>query len=149
MIWAPEYGPVLLFLRSAIGKPAGFNLVLASANGPDSDRAPDTGSWSYTLRPFALKVKSLSVGAARAGKAFTARAVVLRSDFDEPLDQGKIACAAKVYGRAIAGKGKFESGHVVCTWRLPSTARGKRLSGTLAVNYQGARATRAFSARVR
>jgi len=149
VLWVPGYGPLLVYLRSQIGNAAGFNFVLVSANGADSDRAPDTGSWSYTVQPFSLKVRSLSVGVARAGKAFTARAVVLRSDFDDPLDEGKITCAAKLAGHGLAGKGKFSRGGVLCTWRMPAAAHGKRLTGTVSVAFQGARAARAFSARVR
>jgi hypothetical protein len=149
MFGVPDYGPVLFLERSRIGAPAGFNFVLVSANGLASDRAPDAGSWSYTLRPFALKVKSLSVGAARAGRTLTARAVVLRSDFDQPVDEGKIGCAARVSGIALAGKGRFANDRVVCTWRVPKRSRGKRLSGTLSVALQGARAQRSFAVRVR
>lgn len=149
LFWLPDYGPVLVFLRSAIGDPAAFNVVLVSANGQEGDRAPDTGSWSYSVRPFALKVKSFSVGAARAGSALTARAVVLGSDFDQPLDRGAVACAARLGGHALAGKGKFAAGRAVCTWRVPKSARHKLLSGTLSVASQGARAARSFSARVR
>lgn len=149
LVWLPDYGPVLLFTRSAIGNPTAFNVVLFSANGEEGDRAPDTGSWSYTVRPFALKVKSFFVGAARAGGVLTARAVVLRSDFDEPLDRGTVACAARLAGHPLAGKGKFAGSRVLCRWRVPTSARRKRLSGTLSVAYQGARATRSFSSRVR
>jgi hypothetical protein len=149
MVWVPDYGPLLRFLRSAIGDPVGFNFVLSSTNGADSDRAPDAGSWSYTRRAFALKMRPLSVGAARAGKAFTVRTLVVRSDFDEPLDQGKIGCAARLSGHRLASKGRFTGGRVACTWRLPKSARGKRLSGSVSVAYQGVRVKRAFSVRVR
>jgi hypothetical protein len=147
--WAPGYGPVLLFRRGAIGNPSGFNFVLVSANGGDGDRAPDTGSWSYTQTPFMLTVKSLALGPPRAGRPFTARALVLRSDFDVPLTEGRIACGAKLAGRPIAGKGRFASNRVVCSWGLPKNARGKRLSGSVAVTFEGAVARRSFSVRVR
>jgi hypothetical protein len=149
LIWVPDYGPVLVFLRSAIGNPAGFNFVLVSANGQAGDRAPDAGSWSYSTVPFALKMKSFSLGSARAGKTMTARAVVMRSDFDEPLDQGKIGCAARVGHHSLAGKGKFTGSRVVCTWRVPKGTGRLRLSGTLSASYQGVRVTRSFAARVR
>lgn len=149
LVWVPDYGPLLGFLRSAIGDPAAFNLVLSSASGADSDRAPDTGSWSYTRRAFALKMRPLSVGTARAGKAFRVGTLVLRSDFDEPLDQGKIRCAARLPGHRLVGKGKFTGGLVACTWRLPKKAGGKRLSGAVSVAYQGVRVKRAFAVRVR
>lgn len=149
LIWVPDYGPVMVFVRSAVGNVSGFDFVLVSANGQDGDRAPDNGSWSYSVQPFALKVKSLSVGAARAGRMLTARAVVFRSDFDEPLDRGKIGCAARLARRSLPGSGKFAGGRAVCKWRVPRNARRQRLSGTLSVTYQGARAAQRFSARVR
>jgi hypothetical protein len=149
LIWVPDYGPVLVFLRSAIGDPAGFNFVLVSTNGQAGDRAPDTGSWSYSTVPFALKMTSLSLGLARAGKTMTARAMVMRSDVDGPLDQGTIGCAAKVGHYYLAGKGKFAGSRVVCTWRVPKNTGGQRLSGTVSVSYQGVRVARSFAARVR
>jgi hypothetical protein len=149
LIWVPDYGPVLVFLRSAIDNPAKFNFVLVSANGQASDRAPDAGSWSYSTVPFALEMKSLSLGPARAGKTMTARAVVMRSDFDEPLDQGKIGCTAKLGHHVLAGKGRFAGDRVVCTWRVPRGTGRQRLSGTVSVLYQGVRAARSFAARVK
>jgi hypothetical protein len=149
VLWLPDYGPVLVLLRSFIGNPAGFNAVFVSSNGGDADRAPDTGSWIYTVQPLALKVKSFALSAARAGHVFTARAVVLRSDFDAPVDEGRIACTARASGRAIPGKGTFAHSRVICAWRLPARARGKRLSGVLSVVDQGARTARPFAVRVR
>ena len=149
LIWIPDYGPVIVFLRASVGDPTGFDFVLQSANGQDVDRAPDTGFWSYSVQPFALRVKSLSVGAARAGRTFTASAVVLRSDFDDALDEGAISCAARLRGHSLAGTGKFAGGRVVCAWRVPKNTRHRLLSASVAVTYQGARAARSFSTRVR
>jgi hypothetical protein len=149
VLWVPDYGPVLVLLRSFIGNLAGFNAVFVSSNGADTDRAPDTGSWTYAVQPFALKVKSLALSPARAGHLFAARAVVLGSDFDAPVDEGRIACTARASGRAIRGKGRFAHSRVICTWRLPARARGKRLSGVLSVVDQGARTARPFAVRVR
>jgi hypothetical protein len=149
LAWAPDYGPVFVFLRTAIGDPAAFNFVLTSTNGTDSDRAPDAGSWSYTRRAFALKMRPLSVGPARAGSRLTVRAFVLRSDYDEPLVEGKIGCAARFSGHRLTGKGRFAAARATCAWRLPKSARGKRLSGTVSVVYQGVQVKRAFTVRVR
>jgi len=149
LAWVPDYGPVFVFLRTAVGAPAGFDFVLTSANGLDTDRAPDTGSWSFTVQPLTLKMKPLSVGPARAGQWLTVRARVLRSDYDEPLVEGKIGCAAKLSGHLRAGKGRFAAARAVCSWRLPRNARGKRLTGTVSVAYQGVLVKRSFSVRVR
>jgi len=147
--WITGYGPVFLLQRASLGNPTGFNLVFVSSNGTDSDRAPDTRSWAYTVLPFTLKMRALSLGPARAGGSFTARAVVLRSDFDEALTEGKITCAGSLSGRRLGGRGKFARGRVTCTWRVPKGAARKRLSGSVVVTFQGAKASRAFSVRVK
>jgi hypothetical protein len=147
--WADGYGPLVAVPRSALGDPTAFNAVFVSVNGDDVDRAPDTGSWAYTVAPLTLEVKSLSLGPARAGRPFVARALVVSSDFDQPLTDGTIACAAKLAGRPLRGTGRFVNDRVACTWRLPRSARGKRLSGSVAVTYQGVQAKRTFSVRVK
>jgi hypothetical protein len=147
--WVPDYGPLVLLPRTTIGDVKGFNFVFVSANGTDTDRAPDSGSWAYSLTPFALKVKSISIGPARAGKPFTARALVMRSDFDVPVTEGNIGCAAKLAGRNYPGKAKFAGDRVACTWRLPKQARGKRFVGSVSVTLEGVLAKRSFSVRVK
>jgi hypothetical protein len=147
--WVSDYGPELLFERGAIGDPSGFDFVLVSANGQEGDRAPDAGSWTYTITPFTLGMSPLSLGRARPGRRFTARTVVFRSDFNVPLTEGRIACAARLSGRSIAGTGRFASSLVVCTWALPKGTRGKRLFGSVAVTFQGVVARQRFSVRVR
>ena len=147
--WLDGYGPAFTFDRNAIDNPGGFNFVLVSSNGQDGDRAPDTGSWSFALTPFTLKVQKLSLGTARAGHVFTARTVVLRSDFDLPLAEGRIACTGTIGGRAFLGSGKFAHNRVVCSWSLPKGARRKQLSGSIAVTLQGVEARRGFAVHIR
>ena len=148
MEWADGYGPVLAVDRAAVGNPSGFRLVMVSAYGSDSDRAPDEGTWSYTVTPLRLQATSLSHGPAVAGKAFVARMLVMRNDFDAPLDEGTIRCAAKHGATALTGTGSFKRNRVNCAWRLPSAARGKRLAATMAVAFQGVQANRSFSVTV-
>jgi hypothetical protein len=147
--WIEGYGPAFQLARSEIGDPTGFDFVLVSTKGTDSDRAPDSGSWTYMLGNLTLRVRSLSVGSARAGQAFTARLLVMRSDFDIPLDEGSINCSAKLAGRRIQGRGVFAHDRAACTWRLPRGATGKRLVGSTAVVFEGVHASRSFSVRVR
>ncbi len=147
--WIEGYGPALQIAPADLGGPQGFNLVLVTTNGEDHDLGPDAGSWSYTLSPLALQAGRLALGPATAGKPFTARMVVVRSDFDDSLDEGAIACAARVGAKALAGGGSFAGGRVGCTWRLPKNARGTRLAGSVAVTFQGVTTKRSFSVRVR
>jgi hypothetical protein len=148
MQWADGYGPVLAVDRAAVGNPSGFRLIMVSAYGTDSDRAPDAGTWSYTVTPLRLQARTLTHGPAVAGKSFVARMIVMRNDFDAPLDEGTIGCAAKLGAASIAGTGTFAHDRVVCAWHLPSTARGKRLAGSIAVTFQGVHVRRSFSVTV-
>jgi hypothetical protein len=74
---------------------------------------------------------------------------VVRSDLDSALTEGTITCAAKLGGKALKGRGSFAGSRVTCTWRLPKNARRKRITGSVAVSFQGVEAKRAFAAAVR
>jgi hypothetical protein len=149
MTWIDGYGPALTFRRSDIGDPAGFAIVFVSSDGSSADRAPDVGSWAYAVTPLQLRVRALSLGVARAGRAFTASVQVIRNDWDAALAEGRIDCAATVAGRSLTGLGRFAHNRVACTWRLPVSSRGKQLSARITATLQGARASRAFSIPVR
>jgi hypothetical protein len=148
-VWIPDMGPIVIVGLVDLGQLQNINIAVVTANGTDYDFAPDAGGWSYTVTPLQLTPGALSVGPARAGKQLTAALEVTDSTFDEPLDLGTIACRAKVGGRSLAGRGRFSDDRVACTWRLPKTARGKRLSGSVSVEYQGVVAKRSFAVRVR
>jgi hypothetical protein len=148
-IWIDGYGPVLIVDRAEIGNPTGFNFVLVSTMGQDGDRAPDQGSWAYGVTPLQLAARTLTHNPARAGRLFVARTLVMRSDFEIPLSEGKIACSAKLAGTRLTGTGRFTHDRVACSWHLPTNARGKLLTGAVAVTYQGVQASRNFSLRVR
>jgi hypothetical protein len=147
--WASGYGPVFTFKIADVGDVKGFNFIFFTTDGVIGDLAPNRGSWSYQLTPLELTVRAMALDRARAGRSFSARMAVVRSDFDLPLGEGAIACSAKIGAKAMAGSGRFAGGRVVCTWRLPRSARGKRLSGTVAVTFQGVEAKRSFATRVR
>ena len=148
MAWIDGFGPAIKVGLGDLGNPQTFNFVFVTSNAGDLDLAPDTGAWSYRLTPFALTAGPVAVGSARAGKSFVARMAMVRSDFDVALDQGTIACAARVGDTSLAGRGTFARRHVACTWRLPRSARGNQLKGTIAVTFAGANASRAFHVRV-
>ena len=147
--WSNGYGPVLQVGRAALGDPQAFNVILKTANGEDLDLAPDSGSWSYAVTPLQLTAGRLAVGPARAGKPLAVAMEVERSDFETALDEGAIVCRATVAGRRLAGRGLFAGDLIVCSWRLPKDARGKRVRGSVSVTFQGVTAKRSFTVRVR
>jgi hypothetical protein len=42
-----------------------------------------------------------------------------------------------------------QGGAAVCTWQIPANATGKRFRGSVTIVFEGLRASRSFSARIR
>jgi hypothetical protein len=118
------------------------------------DAAPDLGHgfWNYTVRiaPLRLLARSFSLNPRRpqAGRSLTARLVAARSDTGAVVSGGRVVCTATVGGRRIAGSGRFVGREARCVWRIPGSARGARIRGSIAVVFEGRRVTRSFSAAV-
>lgn len=132
-----------------------------------ADRAPGTGIWVYpsgsagptgsrpALPPGAppttpkLKTVKPKLAIARAGKPFTVTMVVTDAATKKGV-KGELACQAKLSGRPLVANRRsvVSSGRASCTWRLPVTAKKKRLTGSLTVTFAGAKATRSFAVAV-
>jgi hypothetical protein len=120
-----------------------------------ADFAPDLGHglWNYTVRIGALRlnVKSftLSPRRPRAGGSFTASMAATRSDTGASLAGGTVTCTARVGSRRLsANVHRFAGGRARCGWRIPASARGQRLRGTVTIVFEGRRVSRSFSATV-
>ena len=147
--WAPGYGPVFQLKAADLGDVKSFGFVFYSTDGTNVDYAPNRDAWSYELSPLTLSAGPLKLDRARQGRAFSARMLVVRSDFEIELTEGEIACTAQLGSKALAGTPRFVGPRVACTWRLPRGSQGKRLRGTVAVSFQGVEAKRSFVATVR
>jgi hypothetical protein len=147
--WAPSYGPVFQLNASDLGGAESFGFVFYSTDGTNVDYAPNRDAWSYALTPLALSAGSLTLDRARQGRAFTARMLVIRSDFDIELTEGRIACTAQLGSKTLVGAGRFIGPRVACTWRLPKGSQRKRLSGSVSIAFQGVEAKRSFATTVR
>jgi hypothetical protein len=148
-LWAEGYGPIVELARAALGEPQRMNVILKTTNAVDLDLAPDTGSWSYAVTPLRLAVELFGTTAARAGKPFAVAMEVTRSDWDMALDEGKIGCNATIAGKKLAGRARFVTDLTTCTWRLPRTARSKRVRGSISVTFQDVTVKRSFAVRVK
>jgi hypothetical protein len=148
-VWTPGYGPTFRVSATDLGGIKGFSFSFFSTDGVTADWAPNRGTWSYQLVPLELAIRAFAVDRARAGRSFSARMAVVRSDLNAALDQGEITCSAKLGAKTLVGTGSFARGSVACTWRLPRSARGKRLVGRVAVAFQGVEAKRSFATKVR
>jgi hypothetical protein len=84
----------------------------------------------------------------RAGEAFVVSTRVRRDDAGAVVTSGRVACSVRVGGARIRAGGAFASRRARCTMRVPATARGKTLRGSMTIRSAGSSVTRAFAFRV-
>jgi hypothetical protein len=163
----PSTGPTIKVNASELGGVKAFNFSVLAISGvafdssgqPDlsrssADLAPDPGHGMYAYKlstAVKLNVVSFRVAPtpAKAGKSFAATIGATESDTNGPIEKGTVSCRATLGGRPFAGVGGgIVNGLAICQWKLPKTAKGKRLSGTVSVTVQGATVTRTFAVRV-
>jgi hypothetical protein len=96
-----------------------------------------------------LAVTRFTVAArARPGKTFDASLAVTLDDV--PATTGSARCTAKLGTRALRPvAASFTGSAARCRWRLPATARGKRLTGTVQAVVGSLSAKRTFARVVR
>jgi hypothetical protein len=88
--------------------------------------------------------------APRTGKRFVAAMGVSRSDTARQLLSGRVVCAARIRSSRLAAiAAGFRRGLATCVWRIPRRARGKWMTGSVAVVYGGVSVQRKFAFRVR
>jgi hypothetical protein len=120
-----------------------------------TDVAPAAGSglYSYEVRLArpSLLVRRVTTSPAlpRAGQPFTVRLVAARSDTGAALQNGRVTCVGRAgTTRLRAQVARVTGGAAVCTWRIPENAKGKQFRGSVAVAFEGLRATRSISRRI-
>jgi hypothetical protein len=151
---------------SDLGKSKGFSFVTLIFSGvttdasgnPDftnahSDTAPDPGHGAYTysvLTKLTLKQTAFTTAPnpAKAGKRFTATLAATESDTNGPIANGTIKCTAIVGGKRLPATHSLANGVASCIYRVPKSAKGKTLHGTISVTVQGTTLTKSFAVRV-
>jgi PKD repeat protein/biopolymer transport protein ExbD len=102
-------------------------------------------------KPTATKLKAtkLAVGKAAAGKAFAVSLTVKNATTGKGI-KGKLTCTAKLAGKPLpaSGRSSTTAGKASCGWKLPTTAHGKRFTGTITGTYAGVKLSRSFSVTV-
>jgi hypothetical protein len=160
-------GATIKINASELGKAKAFNFAVlvisgftVDANGnldntnTHSDASPDPGHGTFVYQ-VQIKV-TLSVVAftttpkpVKAGRAFSVGLAANESDTGGAVQQGTIACVAKVAGRRVPLKtSRLANGVAVCAWTVPKTAKGKRIQGSISLTAQGAQVARTFSLKV-
>lgn len=121
-----------------------------------ADIAPAAGAGLYSyevkITPPTLVVKSLkpTPKAPKAGVPFTLRLVAARSDTGASVQNGRVTCIGRVgSARLKAQVQRVQGGAAVCTWNIPPTAKGKSFRGSVAVVFEGLKASQSFAGKVR
>lgn len=117
------------------------------------DSAPDPGHgfWPYqVMTKLVLTVTAFTTSPkpAKAGRTFSVSIAATENDTGGPVQSGTVACVATLAGkRVVAVSHAVANGIATCVWRIPKTAKGRLLRGTITLTVQGTRITRPFSAR--
>ena len=146
--------------RSDLGDASSFRFLVESdqddgnGNTLATDKAPDGPPYpEYSLtqavvltlsvaRPAPLKGKPV------AGKPFVVAATVTRSD-GAAFTSGVVSCKARVGTKSLRAAGLVRPGSARCSMRVPKSAKGKLLRGTMSVSTSGAAAvSRTFAFRI-
>ena len=146
--WSSGY--VALIDRAELGSTTAFDfqVVTVLVDGDGSDVTPGTDFETYTIAPphIASIVPGFSTLKPRAGTTFRLKSVQLALETDETAAAGTFTCKATLAGKRLRGTG---SGG--CTFKLPKTAKGKRLVVTITAAPAGGKAQtfRPYTFRVR
>jgi hypothetical protein len=119
------------------------------------DAAPsvDAGLYKFEVKtaPPKLLVKKLVTSPSKpaAGKLFSAKLTVTRSDTGAVLKGGQVTCVGRAGGAALRAKThRFVGNQAVCIWLIPAGAKGKSFKGSVAVVFEGLRAAKAVSGQI-
>jgi hypothetical protein len=159
-------GPTIKISAVELGDTKKFNFNVTAISGVTfdasgnldftnarADFAPDLGHGLYNYEvktaPLRLLARNFKVGSARAGALFTVRMTAVRNDTGAVLQGGTVKCAAKISGKSIGARvHKIANKQAQCGWQLPGSARGKRITGSITVVFEGQKVTKTFSASI-
>jgi hypothetical protein len=160
-------GATIRISASDLGKTKAFRFGMIAASGFATDAAgngdftnvhrdyaPDLGHGLFTyqvLTRLVLSVTSYTTAPkpARAGRSFSASLAAIENDTNGPVASGAVTCAATIaFKRIPAVTHVLTNGVANCIWRIPATATGKTLRGTITLTVRGVHVSRTFSARI-
>lgn len=134
--WANGY--FVAVNRSELGNTTAFDYDVFTAliEGADNqfDVAPNDVFGEYTLSAPHIESATARFAptAPRAGRPFRVSGVQLKLETEETAAATSYSCRATLAGRRLAGRGAGG-----CTFRLPASARGKRLVVTVTATLAG------------
>jgi hypothetical protein len=170
LIFAYQGGVSITMSAAELGntKKLGFAVIAISGVTTDTttgdvdftnavaDTAPAAGTGLYQFevktQPARLVVKSLTPSPAKpsAGRSFTLRLVATRSDTGAAVQNGRVTCVGRVgSARLKAQAQRVQGGAGVCTWTIPASAKGKTFRGSVAVVFEGLKASQGYAGKIR
>jgi hypothetical protein len=118
------------------------------------DLAPDQGHGFFSYQVLTKLILSAtafttSPKPAKAGRPFSASLAANQNDTGGPVASGAVTCVATIAFKSIpAVTHVLTNGVANCIWRIPATAKGKTLRGTITLTVRGVKVTRTFSSRI-
>ena len=148
-----KFGFAVIAISGVTIDPATGDVDFTNAVG---DVAPATGAGLYQyevkITPPTLVVRSLKATpkVPTAGRTFTLKLVAARSDTGAVVQNGRVTCIGRIgTARLRAQVQRVQGGAATCTWNIPIKAKGKTFRGSVAVVFEGLRASQAYSSKVR
>jgi hypothetical protein len=119
-----------------------------------SDAAPDPGHGAYSYQvltklELTRTAFTTTPTPALAGSRLAASLSVDENDTGEPISSGTISCAATIGKARLTATHTLTNGVATCFWKVPKTAKGKTVHGTVTVTVRGVSLKKTFSAPVR
>jgi len=144
---------VLAFAAEAIS-----GIVTDASGNPDltnahRDLAPDPGHGLFTYNVLTKLILARTAFTttpvtAKAGSGFSASLAATENDTNGPVTGATITCVATLKGKRLPATHALGNGVASCFWRLPKTAKGLTLRGTITVTKQGAKLVKSFAVKV-
>lgn len=170
LIFAYQNGLTVTMSAAELGNTKAFGFAVIAISGVTidpatgdidftnavADVAPAAGAGLYQFQvqitPPTLVARSLrpTPRTPAAGRSFTLRLVAARSDTGAVVQNGRVTCIGRIgNARLRAQVQRVQGGAATCTWNIPPKAKGKTFRGSVAVVFEGLRATQAYSRKVR
>jgi hypothetical protein len=160
-------GATIHISAADLGKTKGFRFAVLAASGVTTDAsgnldfsnihidaAPDFGHGFFAyqvLTKLVLTVTAFTTAPkpVKAGKPFSVSLAASENDTGGPVQTGTATCAATIaLKRIVAVTHVVANGVASCVWRIPKTAKGKTIRGTITLTVQGVKVTRPFSGKI-
>jgi hypothetical protein len=135
--WSAGY--LALIDRAELGNTTAFDfqVITALTTSDQHDVSPDGDFQTFAVAPphIASIAPGFSTLKPRAATTFRLKTVQLTLETDETAAAGSFSCKAKLAGKRLKGTGPGG-----CTFKLPKTAKGKKLSVTITAAPAGGKA---------